>query len=121
MRMWEVAKKAALSGALAAMGSPAMAVGSDVGIETGLYSLGQNLNAILGDAGGYVIIILSVILGAIALAITGRWAQIGTAIGVAVLLGYGVQALTTLGGVTASTDLLELLAIERSASSSSIQ
>ncbi len=119
--MWKVAQRAALSVTLTVLGSSAMAAGSDVGIEAGFYALGQDLTTIVGGAGGYVIMILSVILGAIALAITGRWAQIGTAIGVAVLLGYGIQALTSLGGVTASTDLLELSAVEEPASPSNIQ
>lgn len=119
--MWNVAKKAALPVALAVVGSSAMAAGSDTGVEAGFYSLGQDLNTILGGAGGYVIMILSVILGAIVLAVTGRWAQVGIAVGVAVFLGYGVQTLTSLGSVTASTDLLELSAVEVPASPSNIQ
>ena len=110
-----VKNAAIMTTALVLMGSTAMAAGTDVGVEAGFYALGQDLQTILGGAGGYVIMILSVILGAIVLAVTGRWAQVGIAVGVAVFLGYGVQTLTSLGAVTASTDLLTELSVEPTA------
>lgn len=109
MHILTAAKRAALTFAVMAMGSAAMAAGSDTGVEAGFHALGTDLNTILGGAGGYVIMILSVIIGAVVLAVTGRWAQVGIAVGVSVFLGYGVQTLTSLGGVTASTDLLPSL------------
>ena len=106
MHISPAAKKAALTVALVAMGTSAMAAGSETGVEAGFHALGGDLKTILNGAGGYVIMILSVIIGAVVLAVTGRWAQVGIAVGVAIFLGYGVQTLTSLGGVSASTDLL---------------
>ncbi len=110
MHISNTAKGMTLGLAIAGLSATAsLAAGSDTGVEAGFYSLGQDLNTIIGGAGGYVIMILSVIIGAIVLAVTGRWAQVGVAVGVAVFLGYGVQTLTSLGSVTASTDVLEVI------------
>ncbi|QEP30483.1 hypothetical protein C6Y53_19670 (plasmid) [Pukyongiella litopenaei] len=99
-------RKAILVTALAAAGSAASAAGTNAGIEAGFYALGQDLDTLLAGAGGYVIMIISVIIAGIVLAFTGRWTYVGIAFGVAVFLGYGVTTLTSFGGVTASTDLL---------------
>ncbi|WP_261399188.1 hypothetical protein [Leisingera daeponensis] len=112
MHISKTLKTAAMAAAVAVAGTSAMAAGSDTGVEAGFYALGQDLNTILDGAGGYVILILSVIIGGATLAVTGRWGHVFIAIGVAVFLGYGVQTATSLGGVTASTDLLELPAVE---------
>lgn len=112
MHISKTLKTGALAAAVAVAGTGAMAAGSDTGVEAGFYALGQDLNTILAGAGGYVIMILSVIIGGVTLAVTGRWGQVAIAVGVAIFLGYGIQTLTSLGGVTASTDLLELSAVE---------
>lgn len=106
---------------LGLIGTSAMAAGTDTGVEAGFYALGQDLNTILAGAGGYVIMILSVIIGGVTLAVTGRWGQVAIAVGVAIFLGYGIQTLTSLGGVTASTDLLELPAVKAPAPETAIQ
>jgi len=84
----------------------AFAAGTDTGVEAGLYQLGQDLGTILSGAGGYVILILSIIIGGITLMATGNWAKVAVSVGVAVFLGYGTQTLTSLGAVTAETDML---------------
>ena len=86
--------------------SLAFAAGTNTGVEAGLYALGQDLGTILSGAGGYVILILSIIIGGITLMATGNWAKVAVSVGVAVFLGYGVQTLTSLGAVTAETDML---------------
>ena len=86
--------------------SAALAAGTGTGIEAGFFALATDLQTILSGAGGFVVLILSIIIGAITLAVTGRWTFVMVAFGTAVFLGYGVTTLTSLGGVTATADML---------------
>lgn len=99
-------KTTGLAAAASVVGSAAMAAGSDTGIEAGLYTFGQDLNTILSGAGGFVVLILGVIVGVATLFITGRWTGMIAAAGGSAVLGYAVTSLSSFGGVTASTDLL---------------
>ncbi|MEM9128303.1 MAG: hypothetical protein AAGA97_01100 [Pseudomonadota bacterium] len=100
-------------GAVAALASAgaAMAAGTSTGVEAGFFALGTDLNTVLSGAGGYLILILSVIVGAVTIMATGRWGAAITAFGVAVFLGYGLQTLSSFGAVTATVDMLEPVAI----------
>ena len=91
---------------LSAMTTGALAAGSDTGVEAGFSSIATDLETVLNGAGGYLILIISVIVGAVTLAATARWTNVIIAVGVALFLGYGVQTISSLGGITASTDLL---------------
>ncbi|OUS06290.1 hypothetical protein A9Q96_09955 [Rhodobacterales bacterium 52_120_T64] len=84
----------------------ALAAGTGTGVEAGFFALATDLQTILSGAGGFVVLILSIIIGAITLAVTGRWTMVMVAFGTAVFLGYGVTTLTSLGGVTATADML---------------
>ncbi|WP_065331571.1 hypothetical protein [Tritonibacter mobilis] len=107
---------AAASAALALTSTSAMAAGSDTGVEAGFFAMATDLSTILGGAGGYLVLIISVAIAAITLAVTGRWTNVAVALGVSMFLGYGVTTLTSLGGVTASTDLLAQTSIDATAS-----
>ncbi|WP_158972241.1 hypothetical protein [Chachezhania sediminis] len=99
--------QAAASGAvLLATAGAAAAAGTNTGVQQGFYDLGQDLNTILFGAGGFVIMIVSIIVGGVMLAVTQRVGPAIMALGTALFLGYGVQTVTNLGGVTASTALL---------------
>ena len=106
----------AVSAALALTTTSAMAAGSDTGVEAGFFAIATDFSTILSGAGGYLVLIASVAVAAITLAFTGRWGPVFIAVGVAVFLGYGVTTLTSLGGVTASTDLLAQTSIDATAS-----
>lgn len=99
-------KVAAPAVALSAMAGAASAAGADTGVQQGFYQLGQDLQTILTGAGGFVIMIVSVIVGGVMLAVTQQAAPAIMALVVALFLGYGVQTVTNLGGVTASVDTL---------------
>lgn len=86
--------------------SAALAAGTGTGVEAGFFALGSDLQTILSGAGGFVILILSIIIGGVTLAVTGRWTMVMVAFGTAVFLGYGVTTLTSLGGVTATAEML---------------
>lgn len=98
-------------GALAALATVmfagvAQAAGTDVGVEAGFFELGTDLTTILNGAGGFVILIASIIIGGLVLAFTGRWNWVIASAGTALFLGYGVTTLTSFAGVTADVDMV---------------
>lgn len=102
-KMFKIAMGAA-GAALAA--TAAQAAGDGTGIQAGFTEVGTDLNTLLGGAGGYIIMIVSIIFGGVMLAIGRGWGQAVTAFAVALVLGYGVSALQGISGVTGTTDLL---------------
>lgn len=111
-------KPALVLGALVAAG-PALAAGDGLGIQSGFTEVGTDLQTLMGGAGGFLIVIISIALAAIMLAIGRGWGQAVTAFAVALFLGYGVNALQGISGVTGSVDLLaaEVLVLEAEPSS----
>jgi len=100
------AKVALATAALAMSATGAMAAGTDTGVEAGFFAIAADISTILSGAGGYLLMIMAVVIGGITLAVSGRWTHVAVAFGVSIFLGYGVDTLASLGGVTASTDLL---------------
>ena len=98
--------------ALGAMSTGALAAGTNTGVEAGFSAIATDLETVLNGAGGYLILIISVIVGAVVLMATGRWTHVIMAVGVALFLGYGVSTISSLGGISASTDLLSYEATE---------
>ena len=91
----------------AALAAPAVqAAGAGTGIESGFTDVGTDLNTLLTGAGGFIVLIISIIFGAVMLAVGQGWKGAIGAFAVAIVLGYGVTALTGIAGVTATTDLL---------------
>ena len=99
-------KGAVALAALAAMTTGAMAAGTNTGVEAGFSAIATDLETVLSGAGGYLILIISVIVGAVVLVATSRWSAVIISVGVALFLGYGVSTVSSLGGISASTDLL---------------
>ena len=103
--------KACLKGAIPVLAlcvtaGAASAAGANTGVQQGFYQLGQDLQTILTGAGGCIIMIVSIIVGGVLLAVTQRAGPAIMAVVVALFLGYGVQTVTNLGGVTASVDMV---------------
>lgn len=78
-------------------------------INQGFYELGQDLQTLLNGSGGFLVIILSVLIGIITWALGRGPGMIFSAVGVTLILGYGVTALTGLSGVTALVDMLPMV------------
>lgn len=91
--------------------SVALAAGTTA-VEAGFADLGDDLETLLNGAGGFVILIISVIIAGVTVAFTGRWGTAAVAFGVAVFLGYGVDMLSGFAGVSASTDMVELSVLQ---------
>lgn len=87
-------------------GGAAIAAGTGTGIEAGFTEVGDDLKTLLGGAGGFLIVIISIGLAAVMLAIGRGFGQAVIAFAVALFLGYGVTALQGISGVTGTTDLL---------------
>ena len=85
---------------------PVFAAGDGLGIQAGFTEVGTDLQTLMGGAGGFLIVIISIALAAIMLAIGRGWGQAVTAFAVALFLGYGVNALQGISGVSATADLL---------------
>jgi len=98
--------KIGLTLGLTAISGAAMAAGAGTGIESGFSTVGTDLNTLLGGAGGFIIVIISIALGVLMLAIGRGWGAAVSSFAVAMFLGYGVSALTGISGVSASTYLL---------------
>ncbi|MBL1437793.1 MAG: hypothetical protein COB08_016510 [Rhodobacteraceae bacterium] len=98
--------KSGLTLGLTAIGGAAMAAGSGTGIESGFTEIGTDLNTLLGGAGGFIIVLISLGMGALMIGIGRGWGAAVGAFAVAMFLGYGVSALTGISGVSASTELL---------------
>lgn len=86
----------------------AYAAGGGTGVEAGFSGIHTTLNTLLTGAGGYLILIISIIIAAVTLMATGRWTYVITAVAVSMFLGYGVNIVTSIGGVTASVDMVSL-------------
>ncbi|NPD15027.1 hypothetical protein HOY34_07390 [Xinfangfangia sp. D13-10-4-6] len=84
----------------------AMAAGAGTGVEAGFAGITTTLTTLLSGAGGYLILIISIIVAAITLMATGRWTFVITAVAVSLFLGYGVSIVSSIGGVTATIDML---------------
>ena len=95
-----------LAAGLSSIACMASAAGSGTGIEAGFTEVGTDLQTLLGGAGGFLIVIISIALAAVMLAVGRGWGQGIIAFAVSVFLGYGVTALQGISGVTATTDIL---------------
>ncbi|WP_226554724.1 hypothetical protein [Celeribacter naphthalenivorans] len=106
-------KIAAVSGAVISLLAPAaaMAAGADTGVEAGFSEITTTLTTLLTGAGGYLVLIISIIVAAVTLMATGRWTYVITAVAVSLFLGYGLNIVSSVGGVTATTDMVPVASV----------
>lgn len=97
---------AVAAGAVLTFATAALAAGSGTGIESGFTEVGTDLDTLLNGAGGFLIVIVSVAVGAVMLAVGRGWGPAITAFAVSLFIGYGVSALTGIAGVTGGVDLM---------------
>lgn len=85
----------------------ALASGSSTGVEEGFSDITETMETLISGAGGYLILIISVIVAAVTLMATGRWTYVITAVAVSLFLGYGINIVTSIGGVSAQISALD--------------
>ena len=101
-------KSAAIAGAaLAVSAGAAFAAGDGTGIEAGFTETANALTTLFAGAGGYIIMIISLIFGVVMLALGRGFTPLAVALGAGFVLAYGVPALTGISGVSADTAILE--------------
>ena len=76
------AKVALATAELAMRATGAMAAGTDTGVESGFFAIAADISTILSGAGGYLLMIMAVVIGGITLAVSGRWRHDAVAFGV---------------------------------------
>lgn len=89
------------------LGSAAYAAGDGTGIEAGFTETANALTTLFGGAGGFIIMIISLIFGVVMLALGRGFQPLALALGVGFVLAYGIPALTGISGVSAETAVLE--------------
>ena len=93
--------------AAALMPAAAFAAGAATGVEAGFGDITTTLTTLITGAGGYLVLIVSIIIAAVTLMATGRWTYVITAVAVSLFLGYGVSIVSSIGGVTVTIDMVE--------------
>jgi predicted transporter len=98
--------RTAATAALALLPSAVFAAGAATGVEAGFADITTTLSTLINGAGGYLILIISIVVAAVTLMATGRWTYVITAVAVSMFLGYGVDIVASMGGVTATIDMI---------------
>lgn len=105
----KVRKLAAIGGALSVMASQAFAAdASATGIDGSFTTLLGDLTGMLGGNFGALVLLISLIIAVGVYAITSNVRYVVASLMVAFLVGYGVDIISGIGGVTATTDLVSL-------------
>lgn len=98
--------------AAALMPAAAFAAGAATGVEAGFGDITTTLTTLMNGAGGYLILIISIVVAAVTLMATGRWTYVITAVAVSMFLGYGIDIVSSMGGVTATIDMVQDVATD---------
>jgi type IV secretory pathway VirB2 component (pilin) len=102
----------ARAGALTALAilvpATAFAAGTGSGVEAGFADITNTMTTLLTGAGGYLVLIISIIVAAVTLMATGRWTYVITAVAVSLFLGYGLNIVSSIGGVSATIDMVSV-------------
>lgn len=99
--------RVAATAAAALLPAAAFAAGDAGGVEAGFADITTTLTTLMNGAGGYLILIISIVVAAVTLMATGRWTYVITAIAVSMFLGYGIDIVSSMGGVTATIDMVQ--------------
>ncbi len=86
----------------------AYAEGAGTGVEAGFADITNTMTTLLTGAGGYLVLIISIIVAAVTLMATGRWTYVITAVAVSLFLGYGLNIVSSIGGVSATIDMVDV-------------
>jgi hypothetical protein len=82
------------------------AAGGAAGIDGSFVTMLGDLNGMLDGNFGALLLLVSLIIGVGVYAVTSNWKFVISALMIAFLIGYGVDIINGIGGVTASVDML---------------
>ena len=80
--------------------------GGATGIDGSFVTMLGDLNGMLDGNFGALLLLVSLIIGVGVYAVTSNWKFVISAVMIAFLIGYGVDIINGIGGVTASVDML---------------
>ena len=84
----------------------AAAAAGAAGIDGSFVTMLGDLNGMLDGNFGALLLLVSLIIGVGVYAVTSNWKFVISAVMIAFLIGYGVDIINGIGGVTASVDML---------------
>ncbi len=84
----------------------ASAAGAGTGIDASFTTMLGDLNTMLGGNFGALMLLVSLIIGIGVYAVTSNWKWVISSVMIAFLIGYGVEIINGIGGVTATVDML---------------
>ena len=97
----------ALVGSLALAPGLAYAAGAGAtGIDGSFTTMLTDLTGMLGGNFGALVLLISLIIGVAVYGVTSNWRWVISSVMVAFLIGYGVDIVQGIGGVTATVDML---------------
>lgn len=76
------------------------------GIDASFTTMLGDLNTMLGGNFGALMLLVSLIIGIGVYAVTSNWKWVISSVMIAFLIGYGVDIINGIGGVTATVDML---------------
>jgi len=103
-----LAKLALTSAAMLAPASVYAASSTATGIDASFITMLGDLTGMLGGNFGALVLLVSLIIGIGVYAVTSNFRYVIAALIVAFLVGYGVDIIQGVGGVTASVEMLDL-------------
>ena len=86
------------------------AAGGATGIDASFSTMLGDLNTMLGGNFGALVLLVSLIIGVGVYAVTSNWKWVISSVMIAFLIGYGVDIINGIGGVTATVDMLTVAA-----------
>lgn len=106
---------AALAIPLLGMSSAAYAASATAtGIDGSFITLLNDLTGMLGGNFGALVLVVSLIIGVGVYAVTSNWRWVIASLMVAFLIGYGVNIIQGIGGVTATVDMIDWASLDAS-------
>lgn len=90
--------------------STALAAGAGAGIDASFGTMLGDLDTMLGGNFGALVLLISLIIGVAVYAVTSNWKFVISSVMIAFLVGYGVDIINGIGGVTATVDMLTIAA-----------
>jgi len=98
--------------AIVASAGVTAAAGAGTGIDSSFTTMLNDLTGMLGGNFGALILLISLIIGVAVYGLTANWRWVISSVMVAFLIGYGVDIVQGIGGVTASVNMIDLSALE---------
>ncbi|WP_342075162.1 TrbC/VirB2 family protein [Yoonia sp. SS1-5] len=78
------------------------------GIDASFSTMLTDLTGMLGGNFGALVLLISLIIGVAVYGVTSNWRWVISSVMVAFLIGYGVNIVQGIGGVTATVDMLDV-------------